>query len=104
MSSLNDLMSTSCVFEMAALVSSVVGNEVCEGHYSVVGHSLGGAAVQYIVRDFHRHPFRNPRLKADVLSHYFERPPTDGWKTFHILNAELRGIDRTFVSADENTG
>ena len=55
-----NLMSASCVFEMAAIVSYVVGREVCEGRYSVVGHSLGGAAVQYIVQDFHRNPYRNP--------------------------------------------
>ena len=67
MSSLNDLMSNSCVFEMAAIVSSVVSGEVCEGQYSVVGHSLGGAAVQHVVRDFDTNSHRDPSRRSTNL-------------------------------------
>ena len=66
-SSLNDLMSNSCVFEMAAIVSSVVSGEMCEGQYSVVGHSLGGAAVQHVVRDFDTNPDRDPSRSSTEL-------------------------------------
>ena len=68
MSSLNDLMSNSCVFEMAAIVSSVVSSGMCEGQYSVVGHSLGGVAVQHVVRDFVTHPHRDPSLRSKELA------------------------------------
>lgn len=44
-----------------------------------------------------------PRMKTDVLSHYIEQPPTDGWMTCHTLNAELREIDQTVASADQTT-
>ena len=67
-SSLNDLMSNSCVFEMAAIISSVVSSEMCEGQYTIVGHSLGGAAVQHIVRDFHTKPDRDPSNRSTMQS------------------------------------
>ena len=46
-------------------------------------------------------PQSTPRLKCDVLSHYIERPPTDGWKTYHSLNTELREIDQTVITASQ---
>ena len=50
-----------------------------------------------------RIPPSTPRMKTDVLSHYIERPTTDGWKTYHMLNAALREIDQTVASAGHTT-
>ena len=60
MASLHHLLSGSCVYEMAAIVVEIIGNALSTGRVSVVGHSLGGGAVQYIVRDHTFHPWRNP--------------------------------------------
>ena len=58
MASLYHLLNGSCVYEMAAIVVSVVGSEPSTGHFSVVGHSLGGGAAQYIVHDHAKHQWR----------------------------------------------
>ena len=46
-------------------------------------------------------PLSTPRMKSDVLSHYIETPPTDGWKTYHTLNSALREIDQTVVGVGQ---
>ena len=48
-------------------------------------------------------PQSTPRMKCDVLSHYIEQPPTEGWKTYHSLNAALREIDQTIVTANQTS-
>ena len=48
-------------------------------------------------------PQSTPRMKADVLSHYIDQPPIDGWKTCRTLNTTLREIDQSVVSADQST-
>lgn len=60
MASIGDLLSESCVFEVAAIVVDYIGDNLSDGRISVVGHSLGGAAAQYIVKDHVQHPWRNP--------------------------------------------
>ena len=60
MASLNDLLANSCVFEMAAIVVAEIGRDDEIYNYAVIGHSLGGAAVQYIVKDHAIHKWRNP--------------------------------------------
>ena len=60
MASVNNLLGGSCVYEMAAVVISVIGENVATGRFSVVGHSLGGGAAQYVVEDHTRHRWRNP--------------------------------------------
>ena len=60
MTSLRGLLRSSCVFEILAIVVSDIGSRTSASSISVVGHSLGGAAVQYIVLDHDSHPRRNP--------------------------------------------
>ena len=65
MASLRYLLSNSYVYQMAAIVVDVIGDEPSAGHISAVGHSLGGGAVQYIVQDHASHPWRNPENGAN---------------------------------------
>ena len=60
MASMRHLLSDSCVYEVAAIVVDVTRGSISNGQLSVVGHSLGGGAVQYIVQDHAQHPWRNP--------------------------------------------
>lgn len=42
----------SCAFELATqVVASVIGGSLAENHFSVIGHSLGGAATQHVALD-----------------------------------------------------
>ena len=66
MVSIRHLLSNSCVYEMAAIVVDVTGDSISAGQISVVGHSLGGGAVQYIAQDHTRHPWRNPTKRPNA--------------------------------------
>lgn len=46
--SLNDLLGGSCVFTMASIVVDYHRRQLSDGSLVVVGHSLGGAAVQHV--------------------------------------------------------
>ncbi len=65
MASVNDLLGTSCVFEVAATVVDYIGDGMPNGRISVVGHSLGGTAAQYIAQDHTQNPWRNPANHED---------------------------------------
>lgn len=49
--SLGDLLDRSCAFEIATRVVAEVGRRFGTSRLSVIGHSLGGAAAQYVARD-----------------------------------------------------
>ena len=51
MASMYALLSGSCVYEMAASLVKFIGSSLSAGRFSVVGHSLGGGATQYIVQN-----------------------------------------------------
>ena len=51
MASVNDLMGKSCVFPISAVVVSFYSHDPSISHLSVIGHSLGGAASQYVAKD-----------------------------------------------------
>ena len=50
-SSVQDLLDGSCVFDVAAIVVGSLREQAPSHLFSVVGHSLGGAATQYIAND-----------------------------------------------------
>lgn len=70
MTTIHDLLDESCVYEMAAIVVDVIGDEHPTSHISVVGHSLGGSAVQHIVQDYTIHPWRHPENRRASSSTY----------------------------------
>ena len=51
MASVNDLIGKSCVFPISADVVSYYSYDPSISHLSVIGHSLGGAATQYVAKD-----------------------------------------------------
>lgn len=69
----------------------------------LIFRDFGEDILYYFLFFLLRMPQSTPRMKTDVLSHYIEQPPTEGWNTNHTLNAELREIDRTVVNAGETT-
>ena len=85
MASVHHLLSGSCVYELAALVVSEIGHEVSSGRFSVVGHSLGGGAAQYVVQDYAQHPWRNPANRQNYNV------------TFAAYSYNSIGLDRSFV-------
>ena len=91
MASINDLLSESCVFEVAAIVVDYIGGRMSNGRISVVGHSLGGAAAQYIVQDHAQHPWRNPA----------NRPVSS--VTFSAYSFNAVGLDPHVGGADPST-
>ena len=73
-------------------------------HLNVDGlvlRDFGEDVLYYFLYFLLRMPQSTPRLKRDVLSHYIEQPPTEGWNTYHSLNAELREIDQIVVTANQ---
>ncbi len=91
MTSMQHLLSKSCVYEMAAIVVAVVGGSKSASQISVVGHSLGGGAVQYIVQDHTRNSWRNPanRQNSNVI--------------FGAYSFNSIGLDPSYASATELT-
>ena len=91
MTSIQHLLAKSCVYEMAAIVVAVVGGSKSASQISVVGHSLGGGAVQYIVQDHTRNSWRNPanRRNSNV--------------TFGAYSFNSIGLDPSYTSATELT-
>ena len=51
---------------------------------------LGEDVLYYFLHFLLKIPPSTPKLKTDVLSHYIDTPPTQGWKTYHNLNTQLR--------------
>ena len=100
---------TSQQFDMICIADgTLVMNSSKTSHFylnadGLVFRDFGEDVLYYFLFFLLRIPPSTPRIKADILSHYIERPPTDGWKTFNALNAELREIDDTVVSKDQIT-
>lgn len=67
----------------------------------LIFRDFGEDVLYYFLFFLLRIPQSTPQIKCDVLSHYIEQPPTEGWKTYHSLNAELRKIDQEVVSAKQ---
>ena len=70
----------------------------------LVFRDFGEDVLYYFLFFLLRIPPSTPRMKCDVLSHYIERPPTEGWNTYHSLNAELREGDLTVGTASQTIG
>ena len=46
--------------------------------------------LYYFFRLLFAVPQSTPSMKENMLNHYIEKPPSDGWTTFHDLNSILR--------------
>ena len=72
--------------------------------YGLVFRDFCEDVLYYFLFFLLRIPPSTPRLKPEVLSHYIEQPPTEGWNTYPSMNAKLREVDLTISNTIQKTG
>ena len=91
MASVNDLIGKSCVFPISAVVVSFYSHDPSISHLSVIGHSLGGAAAQYVAKD-----------RASTLGDYSSRDYTFRAYAFNAVGLDGAAAANLDLSALHN--